>query len=296
MLLVLRDLSIRIKEEEAVRASSFSVPEGSVTALIGESGSGKTLTALAIAGLLPPEAETSGTITFCGEALDEGRIDKIRGRGISYVFQDPSSALNPVYTIEKQLRRIERSIDIEETLGKFALEGKGRSYPFELSGGMQMRAELMIASGLRPKLLIADEITASLDGKTASSIMNLLISSRKGKQAILFITHDISIAERYSDRIVVMHSGESVEEGSTEDVISHPFHPYTEALIRCSRLERMDDGRFFTIEGSMPSPAARPDGCTYKDRCDIACSGRCSWMDIDGHRVKCSHPLSFAAK
>ena len=292
MVLETRDLSIKIRGEEAVRSSSFSIPEGSITALIGESGSGKSLTACAVAGLLPDGASLSGEIIFRGEALNPSRIRELRGRYIAYVFQDAAAALNPVYTIGKQLRRILRKRETEGWLGRAGLGGKGKSYPFELSGGMQMRAELMMALSLSPALLIADEITASLDSGTAEAIMALVMKRKEEGCATLLITHDISMAARYSDRIAVMHAGETVEEGSSGEVLGHPLHPYTRALMESQRLEKDENGRFFTIPGRMPDPGRRPEGCTFRERCGEKCEERPSWRGDENHRVRCLHPLS----
>lgn len=295
MLLELRKLSITIDSCRIVQDASFTVPEGSITALIGESGSGKTLTAMAVSGLLRKNAAVSGSILLDGKPIDAASLGSLRGRTIATVFQDAASALNPVYTIEKQLRRADRNADVSAMLSSFGLAGKGRCYPFELSGGMQMRAEIMIASALSPRLLIADEITASLDERTASSIMDLIVSGKEKDSAVLIITHDISIARKYAENIVVMHAGESVEHGKKDDVLDHPLHPYTQALLRCSRLEKAD-GRFYAIERPMPHPSERGSTCTYRNRCSKECSAEHSWIDINGHFVKCLHPLSFSAK
>ena len=246
MLLNVENLTIRIGREETVRSSSFSVPEGSITALIGKSGSGKSLTCLALSSLLPKGAMVSGRILFKGEdllTLSEGDIEKIRGRGISYVFQDAYSALNPVYTIEKQLKRINRSADANRLLSRFSLDGKGKSYPFELSGGMLMRAEVMMAVSLSPSLLIADEITAALDRETSESLMKTLSSTVSPVSSILLVTHDLDIAERYADRIVVMNEGTVVEEGAKERVFSSPSSFYTKELLSCWNMEKDEHGR-----------------------------------------------------
>ena len=295
MLLELNDIKIAIDGEEAVRSSTFSIPEGSVTALIGGSGSGKTLTAKAIAGILPERAVRSGSIRFCGEDVTERNIAGIRGKGIAYVFQDASASLNPVYRIEKQLRRIVKTADAGNMLKAFGLEGKGRLYPFELSGGMQMRAVLMMAASLSPKLLIADELTASLDSRNASSVMEMLLSSRRKDGSMLIITHDISIAGRYADYIVVMHAGETVEEGKAAEVLGNPLHPYTAALIRCSKFTKAPDGRFHTIDEE-PAGKAIAGGCAYGGHCRRACGGSISWLDLSGHKVRCSNPLPFQVK
>ena len=287
MLLEVQELSISIGKEEAVRSSSFSVPDTGITALIGESGSGKSLTALAISSLLPPGAAWRGRILFDGSPLDES----LRGKGISYVFQDAASALNPVYTLEKQLKRIDRNVDAERMLRAFGLEGAGHLYPFQLSGGMQMRSELMLSSALSPRLLIADEITAALDNASALSILTLLRRGKPHDGSILLITHDIRRAAAIADRIVVMHAGVTVEEGDRDEVLLHPMHPYTEALLRCSRLERTAEGELWAIPGTMPLPGERIEGCTFRTRCPSPCQDTPSWQGTSHHRARCSHPL-----
>ena len=289
MLLEVQELSISIGKEEAVRSSSFSVPDTGITALIGESGSGKSLTALAISSLLPPGATWRGRILFDGRPVDES----LRGKGISYVFQDAASALNPVYTLEKQLKRIDRNVDAERMLRAFGLEGAGHLYPFQLSGGMQMRSELMLSSALPPRLLIADEITAALDGKTAAAIMDILSSLSRSGTAILLITHDIGVARAYADRIAVMHAGETVEEGDAGKVLSSPLHPYTEALLMCADMEKGKDGLFRTIEPAMPAIGERPEGCTYSKRCPHPCTETARWIGNASHRARCCHPSKY---
>ncbi len=294
MHLKIEDLRITIEGEEAVRSSSFSVPEGSITALIGESGGGKSLTAKAIAGLLPHRARAEGMILFDSQdllAMSERDRDRLRGRGIAYVFQDAAASLNPVYTIGQQLSRITGHKDSSGIIRSFGLEGSDGKYPFELSGGMQMRAELMLASSLSPALLIADEITAPLDNASASSILALLSRSRPEGGSILLITHDIRRAAAAADRIVVMHAGVTVEEGGKAEVLSHPMHPYTQALLRCSRLEATGEGKLWTIPGSMPLPGERIEGCTFRSRCPFPCCDAPQWQGSGQHRVRCTHPL-----
>ena len=294
MHLEIEDLRITIEGEEAVRSSSFSVPEGSITALIGESGGGKSLTAKAIAGLMPRRAKAEGHILLDGQdllAMSERERDGLRGKGIAYVFQDAAASLNPVYTISRQLSRITKKKDNSAALRSFGLEGSGGKYPFELSGGMQMRAELMLASSLSPALLIADEITAALDNASVLSILTLLRRGKPHDGSILLITHDIRRAAAIADRIVVMHAGVTVEEGDRDEVLLHPMHPYTEALLRCSRLERTAEGELWAIPGTMPLPGERIEGCTFRTRCPSSCQDTPAWQGTSHHRARCSHPL-----
>ena len=156
-----------------------------------------------------------------------------------------------------------------------------------------MRSELMLSSALSPRLLIADEITAALDGKTAAAIMDILSSLSRRGTAILLITHDIGIARAYADRIAVMHAGETVEEGDAGKVLSSPLHPYTEALLMCADMEMGKDGLFRTIEPAMPAIGERPEGCTYSKRCPHPCTETARWIGNASHRARCCYPNEY---
>ena len=156
-----------------------------------------------------------------------------------------------------------------------------------------MRSELMLSSALSPRLLIADEITAALDGKTAAAIMDILSSLSRRGTAILLITHDIGIARAYADRIAVMHAGETVEEGDAGEVLSSPLHPYTKALLTCADMEKGKDGLFRTIEPAMPAIGERPEGCTYSKRCPHPCTETARWIGNASHRARCCHPSKY---
>ena len=299
ILLSVSNLSITIGKEEAVRSSSFSVSRGSVTALAGESGSGKSLTALAIAGLLPASATVSGSIVLDGSPLTAW--EGIRGRKIVLMLQSASEALNPVYRIREQVRKVlsmnDRDLSDEhvmELLSSVGIADASEKYPHELSGGMQQRALLSMAMAAEPELLIADEITSSLDEDNADMMLRLLVrlASEHGS-SVLFITHDLPLAARYAGRIAVMHAGTVVEEGDTGDVLSSPGHPYTKLLIRCSSLEKDSDGSLLVINGIMPSPRDRIRGCSFSSRCPVsipACSSVSPPLRRSGgHLWRCIH-------
>ena len=295
-LLSVEGLRVANGKEEPVRASSFSIDYNEMKALIGESGSGKSLTAKAVMGLLPKSFRAEGNVFYEGrDILGEDRIAPLRGHEISMIVQNAAAALNPLYRIADGIRMIARQnrsgIDAGSLLKATGLESEGRKYPHELSGGMQQRALIAAALAASPSLLIADEITSSLDRETETSIMELLLRmKREHSLSILFISHSISLASSYADSIAVMHGGETIEEGPADEVTGHPAHPYTEALIRASRLERQADGRLFTIRGRMPSAAERIAGCTFADRCPLR-SGRCqekpAWTGSGSHRWRC---------
>lgn len=277
VLLSVSDLSIHRGKEEAVRSSSFSVYEGAITALVGESGSGKSMTALAIAGLLPSGFTASGSIIFDGRELLSDDVDmaSIRGRGIALMLQDAAEALNPVYRIGQQIRTVLKINGLECTdesvrtlLSDAGIAEAFDEYPHELSGGMRQRALAAFAMAPSPRLLIADEITSSLDDENAHMIMRLIMRmAEERKSSVLMITHDLSLASRYASRIAVMHGGQTVEEGDVSAVADFPKHPYTELLLRSSEFARDCSGKLFSIPGRMPLPREEVPGCSFASRC-----------------------------
>ena len=254
-LLELHKLSIRFKTEggsvDAVRNVSFSIPQGGSLAIVGESGSGKSVTALSLTKLLPsPPAEyVGGDILFEGESvlkMNSSRLRSIRGGGIAYVFQEPSTSLNPVYSVRSQIAeaiRLHRpevkDVDAEiikwlDAVGIVNPEKRLRDYPHQFSGGMQQRVMIAMALACKPKLLVADEPTTALDVTIQAQILAELkrLRSEFGMGLIL-ITHNFAIIRGLCDRVAVMFRGEIVEYGDTESVLKDPQHPYTKALIAC---------------------------------------------------------------
>ena len=254
-LLDVRNLKIKFcsrgTQTEAVKSISFSLRENESVAIVGESGSGKTVTAMSLTKLLPPPPVCSveGEILFDGKniaQMDNAQLRKIRGRQISYIFQEPSTSLNPVFTIgfqiaeaiklhfpeEKNVREL-----VVESLREVGIrdpEKRYDSYPHELSGGMQQRAMIAMALSCRPRLLVADEPTTALDVTIQTQIIDLLKSVReKRKNSLLLITHNFGIISELCERVIVMFRGNIVEEGSCDDVLHNPQHPYTKALINC---------------------------------------------------------------
>jgi len=254
-LLEVRDLTIEFATErgvfEAVKQVSFSVGQGETLAIVGESGSGKSVSALALTRLLPqpPARYKSGSILWKGEevlAMDARKLRAIRGGQMAYIFQEPSTSLNPVFTIRNQiaeairLHRPEvRDIDAEvirwlEIVGIVNPAQRMRDYPHQLSGGMQQRAMIAMALSCRPDLLVADEPTTALDVTIQAQIMDQLreLKQRLG-MAIILITHNFGIIGGIADRVAVMFRGRIVEHGTTAEVLRNPRHPYTRALIDC---------------------------------------------------------------
>ena len=269
-LLEVRELSIRFRAEngsaDAVKNVSFSLDEGASLAIVGESGSGKSVTALSLTRLLPePPAEIAhGDIVFRGEhvlEMNSGRLRAIRGGGMAYIFQEPSTSLNPVYSIRSQiaeaisLHRPEvKDLDAEivrclTAVGIVNPELRMHDYPHQLSGGMQQRAMIAMALSCRPALLIADEPTTALDVTIQAQILDELKRLRaEFGMALILITHNIAIIGGLCDQLAVMFRGEIVEYGDTQSVLTNPQHPYTKALISCVPRLGSKEKRLKTIE------------------------------------------------
>jgi len=277
----------------AVDSLSLHVNEGEVVGLVGESGCGKSVTALSVLRLLPtpPAKIVGGRVLYRGRdllALSEKEMIQVRGNEISMVFQEPMTSLNPVLTIgaqvEEGLRRHRgmggrearrAAVEILEEVGIADAAARTSDYPHRLSGGMRQRVLLAIALACRPSLLIADEPTTALDVTIQAQILDLLRRlMHRFEMALLLITHDLGVVAEMADRVAVMYAGEIVEEGPALSLYSDPKHPYTEALLRS--LPREED-RFSPpepIAGTVPDPHAYPAGCRFHPRCPIV-EGRC---------------------
>ena len=269
-LLEVENLTIRFRTEngvfDAVKNTSFSMAHGDSLAIVGESGSGKSVSALSLARLLPtPPAEyPNGRILFEGEdvlTMNEKQIRAIRGAGIAYVFQEPATSLNPVYTIHSQIAegiRLHRS-DVQDVSAEVAKwlgivgivdpEKRMHDYPHQLSGGMQQRAMIAMALSCRPKLLVADEPTTALDVTIQAQILAELRRLRtEFAMSLILITHNFGIIRGLCDRVAVMFRGEIVEAGDTETILANPSHPYTKALIACVPRLGSKQKRLHTID------------------------------------------------
>jgi len=289
-LLSINDLRIVFKSGddcvEAVSGASLSIQKGEVIALVGESGSGKTVTALAVTRLLPINAikNISGRILFHGHDLlgmPESELRRIRGRQIAYVFQEPGSALNPVFTvgyqIEEALRlqgrhknRREKIADLLESVGIREPGRVANAYPHQLSGGQQQRVMLAMALAGEPELLIADEPTTALDVTVQAQILELLKQLQSThNMAVMLITHNLAIAAAFTQRIAVMYAGQIVETGISRELIHQPRHPYTKALLNAVPRLR-GTSRLDGIPGQIPSGSAWPSGCRFHPRCTMA--------------------------
>ncbi len=273
---------------KAVDGVSFSLREGETLGIVGESGCGKTMTALSLLRLIPRPAAriVSGEIILDGENLVE-KSDKemrqIRGRKISMILQDPQTSLNPVFTIGNQLREalgihqsggrkdmLGRAVDALRNVRVAAPERRLDDFPHQMSGGMKQRVIGAIAISCEPKVIIADEPTTALDVTIQLQYLRLLkdIQAETGL-AIIFITHDFGIVARMCDRVAVMYAGRIVEDAGVRDLFNKPQHPYTQTLMASvPQMEKTE--RLFAIEGQPPALYALPDGCRFADRCQYA--------------------------
>ncbi|MEE9270294.1 MAG: ABC transporter ATP-binding protein [Candidatus Krumholzibacteria bacterium] len=314
-LLEIKDLSCSFRTEEGVARvvdrTSFSVRPGETLGLVGESGCGKTVTALAIMRLIqmPPGRIDGGEILYKGRnllGLSESDMRKVRGNEISMIFQEPMTTLNPVFTCGYQIQEavllhqgVGKKESLERTVEMLGLVGIpdprqcAKSYPHQLSGGMRQRVMIAMALSCHPSLLIADEPTTALDVTIQAQILELLQSlQERFNMAVLMITHDLGVIAETARRVVVMYAGQVVEEAEVGDLFHRPRHPYTIGLQE-SIPRLVHRGRELSvIPGRLPDPFHLPPGCRFSDRCPHA-EARCTEGDIEmrdgapGHRVRC---------
>lgn len=312
-LLEIKDLTIQyVTEDEVVSAVNgleIELAEGETIGLVGETGAGKTTTALGIMGLVPnpPGKILSGKITFEGKdllSLHEEEMRKIRGNKISMIFQDPMTSLNPVMTVGEQIAEV---IEIHEQLGKeksfekakemLELVGipgaRANDFPHQFSGGMKQRVVIAIALACNPKLLIADEPTTALDVTIQAQVLDLMNDLKeKFKTAMILITHDLGVVAQVCDKVAIMYAGEIVEAGSLGDVFENPKHPYTHGLF--GSIPSLDEecDRLKPIQGLMPDPTNLPSGCKFHPRCphatELCSKEQPKVIEIEkGHKVRC---------
>jgi peptide/nickel transport system ATP-binding protein len=271
----------------AIDGVSLSIGAGETVCLVGESGCGKTVTALSIGRLVPtpPANYVSGEILLDGKdvlKMPQGELQKIRGGVVSYVFQEPGAALNPVFRVGNQIKeslklhRPEKATDEEvirllKLVGIPAPESRIRNYPFEMSGGMQQRVMIAMALASEPKLLVADEPTTALDVTIQAQILDLLreLKQRLG-MAILLITHNLGIVGDMADRVAVMYAGQIVELAPARELLRRPFHPYTRALMNSVPKLAGGADRLSAIPGNVPRIGNFPAGCRFYPRCPSA--------------------------
>ncbi|HVV57917.1 MAG TPA: ABC transporter ATP-binding protein [Gaiellaceae bacterium] len=312
-LLQVDGLTVRIGGAEVVGDVSFALERGERLGLIGESGSGKSMTALALIGLLPEEASVEGRVVLDGDdlvAMSEGRRCDLRGDRIGMIFQEPMTALNPVMRVGNQVAEVvrrhrggsrrstrERALELLRRVEFADPERIARAYPHELSGGQRQRVMVAMAIACSPALVLADEPTTALDVTVQAQVLELLARLvAEEDAALVLISHDLAVVSGMCDRLLVMYGGRIVESGPTDDVLERPRHPYTVGLLATSTAmaEGGRRGRTLpTIRGSVPGLGRFPEGCVFRSRCERA-TDRCRTMpplEGAGHAFACWHPV-----
>ena len=273
----------------SVDGVSFHVGAGETVGVVGESGCGKSVTALSILRLVraPGRIEAASAIRFEGQdllTLGEREMQNVRGNRIAMVFQEPMTALNPVFTVGDQIAEVARihagmsrrdawqkAIEMLRLVGIPAPEQRASEYPHQLSGGMRQRVVIAMALVMNPALIIADEPTTALDVTIQAQILELMADlTRRLGTSILLITHDLGVVAENCTRVIVMYAGEVVEESTTPELFAHAHHPYTEGLLGAMPRVGGTSERLATIPGTVPPPTAWPDGCRFRDRCPYA--------------------------
>jgi oligopeptide/dipeptide ABC transporter ATP-binding protein len=305
----------------AVRGVSYSLRPGEVLGIVGESGSGKSVTSLAVMGLLPRTARITGSVRFRGRelvGLNDKEMSGVRGRGISMVFQDPMTSLNPVYKIGVQLAEAlqthdkgmsdkvarQRSVDLLDLVGIPNARARVDQYPHEFSGGMRQRVVIAIAMANQPDVIIADEPTTALDVTVQAQVLETLRTAQAETHAsMVLITHDLGVVAGMADRVLVMYAGKPVETGDVDDIYYRPRMPYTVGLLgSLPRVDRGDRQRLTPIQGSPPSLLNLPPGCPFTPRCPMA-QAVCETeepslepVDGIGHNSACHFSSTLMAK
>lgn len=278
---------------KAVNNVSFKIREGETICIVGESGCGKSVTAMSLMGLIesPPGKIVGGEILFEGQdllKLNKRQMSKIRGKDISIIFQEPMSSLNPVLTIGDQISEPlikhllldrkeakKRAIELITMVGIPRPEKIFESYPHELSGGMRQRIMIAIALSCDPKLLIADEPTTALDVTIQAQILDLMRNIKKThKTSIMLITHDLGVVAEMADYVVVMYAGKVIEEAPVMELFKNPKHPYTKGLLKAKPILNQTQERLYSIPGQVPNPVDLEDNCHFHERCE-SCMAIC---------------------
>ena len=311
-------LFLRQGPVEVVRGVSLTLREGETLALVGESGCGKTVTALSVMRLLPdpPARVTGGQVLLGGNdlrGLSETEMRSLRGETVSMVFQEPLTSLDPVFTIGDQIveaitahRKLSRregremAVDILREVHIPSPEQRLGDYPHQLSGGMRQRVMIAMALVLDPKVLIADEPTTALDVTIQAQILDLIRSEQERRRlAVLLITHNLAVVSQVADRVAVMYAGEVVEEAPAAEIFAEPRHPYTQGLLSSIPSATADRKHLYTIPGRVPDPRLPPPACLFAPRCPYALS-RC-WQEHpdlvpeNERLLRCWNPQPFTA-
>ncbi|MBM0224994.1 MULTISPECIES: ABC transporter ATP-binding protein [Micromonospora] len=323
--LEIRDLSVSFTTEggtvSAVDRVSLDLAPGEIVGMVGESGCGKSVTAMSIAGLLPSSARISGSVRLRGTELvgtRESVLRRVRGKEIAYIFQEPMTSLNPVLTVGRQIGEVlqvhermsrpaarARAVELLSLVGIPSASKRVDNYPHQLSGGMRQRVMIAMAVACGPKVLVADEPTTALDVTVQAGILQVLrdLRDRLGT-TILIITHDLGVIADVADRVVVMYAGRVVERAQVTDLFAHPLHRYTAGLLSASPTPGKHAGtaRLQEIPGLVPVLSSQPDACTFADRCpaaDSQCRESAPPLEVVGtggalaakdHLAACWHP------
>jgi len=321
-LLEIQDLRVHFDTDEGVVRAldgvDIQVPAGKTVCLVGESGCGKSVTSHAVMGLTPRNGRiVSGSIRFEGRELlreKESRLNRIRGREIAMIFQDPMNALNPVHSVGTQIKEslvlhqrlpdaaaAKEALHLLEIVGIPEPKARLKEFPHQLSGGMSQRVMIAMALACRPKLLIADEPTTALDVTIQAQILDLLrqLQAEIG-MSVLLITHDLGVVAEMAHTVSVMYCGRIVESGPVDTLFANPTHPYTHGLLQSLPRVDRDTEDLSPIEGAVPSPFDLPPGCSFAPRCAYA-SAQCDAgfpplePHAGGNRAACFHPVDAPA-
>nr|WP_306238298.1 MULTISPECIES: ABC transporter ATP-binding protein [unclassified Ornithinimicrobium] len=316
-------LDVHAGSTQLLHDVTFSINRGERVGLIGESGSGKSLTALAVMGLLSEGLQAEGEVRLAGHDRDlltasEGRLSHIRGNDMAMIFQEPMTALNPTMRVGRQVaevmtqhgtadRRTARrtAVELLERVGLPDPASVARSYPHQLSGGQRQRVVAAIALANDPLLLVCDEPTTALDVTVQALVLDLIVRGVEERDAaMLFITHDLAVVATVCERVLVMYGGRVVEAGPVTEVLGNPQHRYTQGLVAASDLERARGEQrqpLDTIRGNVPPAGNFPDGCVFRNRCDFAteaCESLPKWTPRGDHEAgerasgyACFHPV-----
>ena len=311
VVLEVKDLEVEyvVKKQvvQAVNGISFSLKKGKAIGLVGETGAGKTTTALAMMNLVPdpPGIIKNGTIKVCGNDmlnLTPAQLEKVRGKDISMIFQDPMTSLNPVMTVGEQ---IAESVRIHEQVNKHqamqrAMEmlelvgipgARAIDYPHQFSGGMKQRVVIAIALACNPRILIADEPTTALDVTIQAQVLSMMNELKeKFHTALVMITHDLGVVAKMCDDVAVVYAGRVIESGTLEDVFNHTMHPYTEGLFNSLPNIENREAELKPIPGLMPDPTHLPEGCAFADRCSY-CVDACRVKRPEVRKVSDTHTV-----
>jgi oligopeptide/dipeptide ABC transporter ATP-binding protein len=311
-LLSIEDLHVDAGGVPIIEGVDLRIAAGEMLGVVGESGCGKSVTALAAMRLLaePPMRVSKGAIRFMGRDLrdlTEPEMQAIRGRDMAMIFQEPMTSLNPVFSVGDQVAEVlhlhtdlspraclDRAAELFATVGIPAPKAALDRYPHQMSGGQRQRVMIAMALACGPKLLVADEPTTALDVTVQAQILDLLHRLRQDTgMAVLLITHDLGVVSQYCDRVAVMYGGRIVEEAPTADLFAHPSHRYTRALLRTIPASNPPGVDLPAIRGTVPPPGKRPPGCSFHPRCDAAvaeCPVEVPALTGESHLTRCWNP------